>query len=124
MCVNSKEAARLLGASLSPKEAAIALVRRATVPGAVRVVTGGGQAATAAAFEDGAQTGCHEAMPGAVLPSEIKRLLGVGDAFAAMFLSGACFDAEGAARTRLNTAEALDAAQAYAGRFLTGQEAP
>lgn len=120
MCVNSKEAALLLGGKRSPKEAARALVERATVPGAVRVVTGGGKAATAAAFDREGEIGCYEAAPGAVPRAEIKRLLGVGDAFAAMFLTSACFDAEGKPRAQLEAAAALDAAQATAGRFITG----
>ena len=120
MCVNSKEAALLLGGKRSPKDAAQALVERATVPGAVRVVTGGGKAATAAAFDDGGQIRCYDASPGAVPREEIKRLLGVGDAFAAMFLTSACFDAEGNPRAQLDAASALDAAQATAARFITG----
>ena len=119
MCVNSKEARRLLGAELTPRQCAEALARRAEVSGAVRVVTGGGATATAAAIREGDAVRCHEAPPGDVAKQDIKRLLGVGDAFAAKFLATACFDASGQARHRLDIPGALAAAQATAAEFIT-----
>ncbi|MHB8875999.1 MAG: PfkB family carbohydrate kinase [Myxococcaceae bacterium] len=120
LCVNSAEAGRLVGATdATPRQLALALAARARVRDAVRVVTGGGKAATAAAFRDGRSVAVREARPAPVAPARIKRLLGVGDAFAAHFLAGACFDARGAPRERLEVARALAAAQKAAGQFIT-----
>lgn len=120
MCVNTAEANRLLGtAGRTPRELAEALVGRARVRDAVRVVTGGGQAPTVAAFRQGGAVRCHQARPAPVPPERITRLLGVGDAFAARFLAEACFDARGAPRRRLEVAGALAAAQRVAARFIT-----
>lgn len=120
LCVNSAEAKRLLGETeATPRQLAEALAARARVRDAVRVVTGGGKAATAAAFRDGRAVRCREASPAPVRPERITRLLGVGDAFAAHFLAEACFDARQAARPRLEVARALAAAQEAAGKFIT-----
>ncbi len=120
LCVNSAEAGRLLGASgVSPRRLAEALAARARVKDAVRVVTGGGKSATAAAFRVGRGVRCHEAEPAAVAARRITRLLGVGDAFAAHFVAAACFDARGLPRRRLEVGRALVAAQRAAGRFIT-----
>lgn len=123
VCLNTAEASRLLGAQgFTPRELALALAARARVKDAVRVVTGRGQAPTAAAHRQRRAVRCVERSPGAVAAEKIRRLLGVGDAFAAHFLAEACFDSRGEARPRLEVAGALLAAQRAAARFLT--EAP
>lgn len=122
LLVNSAEARRLLGVaegSGTPRELAIVLAGRATREGAVRIVTGGGGAATTAAIRAGKTIRGHEARPAAVAPEKITTLKGVGDAFAATFLAAACFDDRGAPRRRPDVEGGLAAAQRAAGRFIT-----
>lgn len=123
MCVNSREAERLLGRTGTPREMAEALARRARGKDAVRVVTGAGRAATAAVFRVGRSFECVESRPAAIAPDRIATLKGVGDAFAAHFLAAACFDARGVPRRRLDVAGALAAAQRVATRFIAAKVA-
>jgi len=123
VCVNSREAERLLGAAGTPRELAEALLRRARVKDALRVVTGAGRAATAAAFRVGRRVKCVEARPAAIAAERITTLKGVGDAFAAHFLAAACFDGRHAPRRRLEVAGALVAAQRAAARFISARVA-
>lgn len=118
MCVNSAEAVEILGASLSPEDSAKALASRATVDNAVRLVTGGGASATVAALRQGEDVRCYRASPKDVDRETITRLLGVGDAFAAVFLASACFDSSGAPRAELEVETALTAAQTMASEFI------
>ncbi len=117
LCVNRREAGRLLGVQGgTPREMAAALAKRAKPADAVRVVTGAGKAPATAAFREGGRVHFLESRPRAV--SRIRRLLGVGDVFAARFMTTACFDSRGAPRRRLDVAGALAAAQRAAEEFL------
>lgn len=118
MCVNTREAKRLVGREGSPLELAKVLAHRARPVDAVRVVTGAGGAPTAAAFRDRGVVRVAQAAPAAVPPRQIATLLGVGDAFAAHFFAAACFDADGRARRRLDVRLGLKAAQRAAARAL------
>ena len=118
VCVNRKEARELLGSSSDDTgELAEALAARARVPGSVRIVTGG-STPTTAAIRGGGEVRSHRAANVDVPREKIRRLLGVGDAFAAHFLAEACFDATGAPREELEIERALDAAQKAAARFI------
>ncbi len=125
MCVNVAEAARLLETTdRSPNDLAQALARRAMRPGAVRLVTGRGDAPAVAAVREGGTVRCHEAMIPAKLPAgAIRTLKGVGDVFAARFLIEACVDPEGQPRTDLAIAQALEVAAQAATTFITAREA-
>lgn len=116
MCVNAREAARLVGGEGTPRTLAVALAERASAKDAVRVVTGAGGAATAVAFHDGSGLAVVESAPPPV--KKIVTLLGVGDAFASNFLAAACFDGN-RARARPDVKAGLKAGQQAAGRFLT-----
>lgn len=121
--VNTAEAGRMLGETGTTRELAEALAARATRPGAVRVVTGRGQAPTIAAQRVGRAIRCHSSRPAAIPAARITRLLGVGDAFAATFLAAACFDGRGRPRPVLAVAPALAVAQRAAARFITSHRA-
>lgn len=125
-CVNVAEAQRLLGtAETSPRDLAHALAVRATRAGAVRLVTGRGAAPAVAAVREGDSVRCYEGAAPAVLPpSEIKRLKGVGDVFAARFLIEACVEGNGQPRAQLAVQQALAVAAAAATEFITAREAP
>jgi sugar/nucleoside kinase (ribokinase family) len=112
LCVNAREAERLVGYAATTCELAETLASRATVDDALRVVTGAGRSSTAVATRDG----CVEAVPPPV-EGAIRTLKGVGDAFAAHFLAAACFDGE-IPRKRLEGERSLAVAQAAAGKFL------
>jgi sugar/nucleoside kinase (ribokinase family) len=117
LCVNAREAGRLLGVEgRSPREMAEALAKRANPADAVRVVTGAGKAPATAAYREGRRVRFVESKPRTI--AKIRRLLAVGDVFAACFLSAACFDSKGAPRRRLDVAGALAAAQRAAEEFL------
>lgn len=119
LCVNTAEASRLLGATgRSPSELARELARRAP-PGAVRLVTGRGDASPVAAVRGPRGVRLHEgARPVPIPPSKVRRFKGVGDAFAAHFLVEACFDARGTPRRRLEVGGALRSAQRAAAKFI------
>lgn len=122
LCVNRREAGELLGQSdPEPAEAARQLAARARVPNAVRLVTGRGGAATAVALAHGGVIDLYEVAPAAVAPENIRRLLGVGDAFAATFLR-ALYLENTADPIAARIAPALDLARAAASRHLTATD--
>lgn len=125
-CVNVIEAQRLLGTTdASPRVLAEGLAARATRPGAVRLVTGRSTAASVVAVRDGSGIRSHEGVvPAPLLPSQIKRLKGVGDVFAARFLIEACVDEAGQPRAELAVEAALAVAADAATQFITSREAP
>ena len=115
-CVNTAEARAVLGRSDgSPRELAMALVERATRDGAVRVVTGRGDAPTAAAMRGAV----FESAPAPIPRDQIRTFKGVGDVFAAHFFVEAVLDENGERRAKLEVERALALAQAAAGRFMT-----
>lgn len=121
-CLNTAEARRVLGRDDGgPRELATAIARRCGV-GAVRVVTGRGQAPSVAAVNTGEEIACYEATPSQLAPDQVRRLKGVGDVFAARFVVEACFDEHGALRPELAIEHALGIAQAAAGAFITRSE--
>ncbi len=118
MCVNTAEAKRLLGsASDSPQELATALASRAPA-GAVRLVTGRGDAPAVAAVREQGGIACHARAPSAIPKAKVRRLKGAGDVFAAHFLVEACFDRRGGLRSRLDVPGALATAQKIAGAYI------
>jgi len=125
VCVNVAEAQRLLGTTKrSPGDLAQALAGRAARPGAVRLVTGRGDAPAVAAVREAGAVRCHEAALPAKLPApRIRTLKGVGDVFAARFLIEACVDPAGQPRTTLAVAQALEVAAQAATEFITVREA-
>jgi len=125
-CVNVVEAQRLLGSSeTSPRDLAQALAQRAARSGALRLVTGRGDAPAVAAVHEGSSVRCYEGAPPAKLPaSEVRRLKGVGDVYAARFLIEACVDANGQPRAQLAVEQALAVAAEAATAFITSDEAP
>ncbi len=125
-CVNVIEAQRLLGTTeAAPRILAEALALRAVRPGAVRLVTGRSAAPSVAAVREGADVRCHEGVvPEPLAPSQIKRLKGVGDVFAARFLIEACVDELGQPRAVLAVKAALAVAAEAASKFITAREAP
>lgn len=119
LCVNTAEASRMLGtAGQTPRALAEGLAYRARVGGAVRVVTGGGRAPTAAAIRAADGIHCHEAANRTVAREKIRRLLGVGDAFAGHFLATACFDERGVPRASVDVKRGLSEAQRAAAKFI------
>lgn len=116
ICVNTREAARLVGEAGTPRVLATALAARAKAPDAVRVVTGAGAAPTSVAFRAGRSVRVVEAAPPPA--RRIVTLLGVGDAFAAHFVVEACFSG-GHPRARPDVRAGLTAGQRGAGRVLT-----
>lgn len=126
VCVNVIEAQRLLGTTeASPRILAEGLAARATRSGAVRIVTGRSAAPSVAAVREGSDIHCHEGVvPQALPPSQIKRLKGVGDVFAARFLIEACVDETGQPREELAVKAALAVAADAATKFITAREAP
>jgi sugar/nucleoside kinase (ribokinase family) len=115
-CVNTAEARAILGRSDgSPRELAVALLSRAQRDGAVRVVTGRGDAPTAAATHDAV----YESAPAPIPRDQIRTFKGVGDVFAAHFFVEAVLDARGERRRQLEVERALAMAQAAAGKFMT-----
>jgi hypothetical protein len=114
-CVNTAEARAILGRSDgTPRDLAIALLARAKRDGAVRVVTGRGDAPTAAATRDAV----FESTPAPIPRDQIRTFKGVGDVFAAHFFVEATLDQRGEPR-ELDIERALAMAQAAAGRFMT-----
>jgi sugar/nucleoside kinase (ribokinase family) len=107
ICVNAREAGRIVGRDDTPRALASAMALRASVDGAIRVVTGAGASPTSVAVREGKTVRVIEAAPPPV--KRIATLLGVGDAFAAAFVAEA-FDGE--------LSRALAVAQRAAGRFL------
>ncbi len=112
-CVNTAEARTILGRSDgTPRDLAIALLERG---GLARVVTGRGDAPTAAATRDGV----FESAPAPIPRDQIRTFKGVGDVFAAHFFVEATLDESGERRAKLEVEQALAKAQAAAGRFMT-----
>jgi hypothetical protein len=106
-CVNTAEARQVLGRNDgTPRELAIALVGRAK-PGSVRVVTGRGDAPTAAATH----SDVFESAPAPIPREHIKTFKGVGDVFATHFFVEVALG-------KLAIDQALAVAQAAAGRFM------
>lgn len=116
-CVNTAEARQLLGADTGTRELAIALAERASTA-AVRVVTGRGDAATVAAVRTAAGIVTFESAPAPIPRDQIRRLLRVGDVFAARFVVEATLDERGQRRVELAVEQALVAAQAAAAAFM------
>ena len=116
MCVNAREAAKLVGEAGTPRALATALAARAKARDAVRVVTGAGAAPTSVAFREGRSVRVVEAAPPPA--RRIVTLLGVGDAFAAHFVTEACF-AGSRPRARPDVRAGLKAGQRAAGLVLT-----
>jgi hypothetical protein len=116
-CVNTAEARALLGNEASTRELAVALVERLTRPG-VRVVTGRGDAPTVAAVRTASGVETFESAPAPIPRDQIRRLLRVGDVFAAHFIVEASLDEHGTRRGELDVRRALVAAQAAAGEFM------
>jgi hypothetical protein len=115
-CVNTAEArATLDRTDGTPRELALALLARAKRDGAVRVVTGRGDAPTAAATRDVV----YESAPAPIPREQIRTFKGVGDVFAAHFFVEAVLDVRGERRPQLEVERALAMAQAVAGRFMT-----
>lgn len=115
-CVNTAEARAILGRTDgSPRELAVALVERAQRDGAVRVVTGRGDAPTAAAMRDVV----YESAPAPIPRDKIRTFKGVGDVFAAHFFVEAVLDERGERRRSFEVERALTLAQAAAARFMT-----
>jgi sugar/nucleoside kinase (ribokinase family) len=107
-CVNTAEARTILGRDDgTPRELAMALVARAKREGAVRVVTGRGDAPTAGATRGDV----FESAPAPIPREEIRTFKGVGDVFAAHFFVEVALG-------KLDIQHALGAAQAAAGRFM------
>ena len=123
-CVNTAEARALVGNdTASTRELAIALAERGA-PGCVRVVTGRGDAPAVAAVRGDAGLRCFESAPAPIPREQIRRLKGVGDAFAAHFFVEVVFDDRGQRRDELEVERALGLAQAAAARFMTEAHAP
>lgn len=119
VCVNTAEARSLVGNdSATTRDLALALAERAPVDG-VRVVTGRADAPTVAAIRG--RTGTHtiERAPAPVSRDHIRRLKGVGDAFAAHLFVEAVLDDRGQRRSHLDVEHALAAAQRFAGAFMS-----
>jgi hypothetical protein len=115
-CVNTAEARAVLGRTDgTPRELAIALLARAQPDNAVRVVTGRGDAPTAAATRDAV----FESAPAPIPREQIRTFKGVGDVFAAHFFVEAVLDNHGERRAKLEVERALALAQAEAGKFMT-----
>jgi sugar/nucleoside kinase (ribokinase family) len=115
-CVNTAEARAVLGRTDgTPRDLAVALLARAKRDGAVRVVTGRGDAPTAAATNDAV----YESAPAPIPREQIRTFKGVGDVFAAHFFVEAVLDERGERRQKLEVERALAMAQAAAGRFMT-----
>jgi len=118
-CVNTSEARTLLGMEGgSTHELAARLAERGR-PHCVRLVTGRGDAPAVAAMRLDGGVRTFEAEPAPVKQDQIRRLKGVGDAFAAHFVVEAVFDDAGHRRPQLDVEGALTAAQAAATRFMT-----
>jgi sugar/nucleoside kinase (ribokinase family) len=117
-CVNTAEARTLTGDAEAPtRELAIALARRAR-EGSVRVVTGRGTAPTVAAIREASGVRCVESAPAPIPREQIRRLLRVGDVFAARFVVEATLDQNGQPHAEMQIENALAAAQAAAGAFM------
>jgi hypothetical protein len=123
VCVNTAEARALVGDhSATTRDLAAALAERAPA-GGIRVVTGRADAPSIAAVRENGRTRFHERAPAPVERSQIRRLKGVGDAFAAHLFVDAVLDDRGQPRAALDIEHALAAAQRFAGAFMTS-EAP
>lgn len=115
-CVNTAEARAILGRTDgTPRELAMSLVERAKRDGAVRVVTGRGDAPTAAATRGA----IFESAPAPIPRDQIRTFKGVGDVFAAHFFVEAVLDERGDLRAKPALERALAAAQEAAGKFMT-----
>jgi hypothetical protein len=116
-CVNTAEARALLGSDAATRELAVALAERSSKP-AVRLVTGRGDAPTVAAVRTASGIQTFESAPAPIPRDTIRRLLRVGDVFAARFVVEAALDERGERREKLAVEHALRAAQAAAGEFM------
>ncbi len=123
LCVNTAEAAAMLGvsaASATTLELATALAKRASRSGAMRLVTGRGLQPTTVAVrtsEDEIRT--YQSQPAAIAKEKIVGFLGVGDCFAANFLVKTFFNRDGSLRASPEVEAGLQAAQEAATHFLT-----
>jgi hypothetical protein len=116
-CVNTAEARTLLRSEGTTRELALAFAERSR-PGCIRVVTGRGDAPTVAAVRDDHGARSVEAAPAPIPRGLIRRLLRVGDVFAARFVVEVTLDAQARRRTMFDVEPALHAAQAAAGEFM------
>jgi sugar/nucleoside kinase (ribokinase family) len=103
-------------ADAGPGELALALARRARLPGAIRVVTGGGTRPTAVVRDAGDSWECLEADP--VTVADPKHPKGAGDGFAARFLAVAFADRGERPRRKPALAAALQHARFAAAEFV------
>ncbi len=121
ICVNVAEAKQLLDStSDTPESLARGLAARADSVGAVRLVTGRDRFPSVAAVRGSRGVTCHHGAPPRKLPAaRIRRLKGVGDAFAARFIVEACLDARATPRRTLDVRRALSIAQRSATAFIS-----
>jgi sugar/nucleoside kinase (ribokinase family) len=119
VCVNVAEAQRLARSkSDSPRELATELATGAAVP-SVRLVTGRGASPAAAAVRDHrGRITVHEQPPAPLAKSQLRRLKGAGDVFAATFIVGAVFDKRGQPRAVLDVVGALKSAQKIVASYI------
>ena len=116
-CVNTAEARALLSSEAPTRELALDLARRASTA-AIRVVTGRGDAPTVAAVRTATGIATFESAPAPIPRDKIRRLLRVGDVFAARFVVEVTLDEHGQRRGAFAVEQALAAAQAAAGEFM------
>jgi hypothetical protein len=133
VCVNTAEAIALTGIEGTTRDLATRLAEHASpragstgssamtgssMSAVIRVVTGRGSAPTVAAVRTGSGLQLFESAPPPIPRDQVRRLLRVGDVFAARFVVEATLDDRGQRRAAVDIQRALVAAQAAAGEFM------
>ncbi len=121
--VDQNEAERMVRIrNPTPMRLALALLRRARLPGAFRVVTGGGSKPAALAVESQQYHLCLEADPVTLAPGQVQYLTGPGDVFAGRFLAETFFDAQGSLRPEPDWKRGLQHARFAAGAWVASRQ--